>query len=141
MSSPEAISTSLIRTKLYRPRVTSRLVPRPRLLQRLERQRERPLALVVAPAGYGKTTLVGSWLEACDWPSAWLSLDADDNDLVLFLTYLLAAIESIFPVALAETQPLVWAATLPPVPVIVRTLINELDQVERPFVLVLDDYH
>ena len=92
--SAEIDSLPLIRTKLYQPRVTGDLVPRPRLLQRLEQRRGRPLTLVVAPAGFGKTTLVSSWLEACDCPSAWLSLDEDDDDLALFLTYLLAAMQN-----------------------------------------------
>ena len=93
----ETDTLPLIRTKLYRPRITGGLVPRPRLLERLEQRRDRPLTLVVAPAGYGKTTLVTSWLETCDCPSAWLSLDEDDNDLALFLSYFLAAIQTMFP--------------------------------------------
>lgn len=131
----------LIRTKLYRPRITGDLVPRPRLLERLEGRRNRPLTLVVAPAGFGKTTLVGSWLKSCDCPSAWLSLDENDDDLALFLAYLLAAIRTMFPDAVKDTQALLKAATLPPTDVIARTLINELDQIEEPFILVLDDYH
>jgi LuxR family maltose regulon positive regulatory protein len=94
-----------------------------------------------APAGFGKTTLVSSWLEACDCPSAWLSLDENDDDLDLFLTYLLAAIRSMFPDACHDTQAMLKAATLPPASVIAGTLINELDQIEDPFILVLDDYY
>jgi LuxR family maltose regulon positive regulatory protein len=75
-------SLPLIRTKLYRPRITGDLVPRPRLQQRLERWRQRPLTLVVAPACNGKMTLFSSRLEACDCPSAWLSLGKEDDDLV-----------------------------------------------------------
>ena len=59
-------SLPLIRTKLYRPRISGELVARPRLVERLEARRDRPLTLVSAPAGYGKTTLVGSWLETCE---------------------------------------------------------------------------
>ena len=73
----------LIRTKLYRPQVTGNLVARPRLLEHLHGHRRRPLAVVSAPAGYGKTTLVSSWLEGVDWLCAWLSLDEYDDDLVL----------------------------------------------------------
>lgn len=81
--SNEIDSLPLIRTKLYRPRITEGLVPRPRLLERLEQRRDRPLTLVVAPAGYGKSTLVASWLETCGCPSAWLSLFEDEVDLNL----------------------------------------------------------
>jgi LuxR family maltose regulon positive regulatory protein len=66
----EADTLPLIRTKLYRPPITGDLVPRPRLPERLDLRHDRLLTLVVAPAGYGKTTLVTSWLAACDWPNA-----------------------------------------------------------------------
>lgn len=137
----ETDTLPLIRTKLYRPRITTGLVPRPRLLERLEMRRGRALTLVVAPAGYGKSTLVASWLETCDCPSAWLSLDEDENDLALFLSYFSAAIRTMFPDAVRETSALLAAATLPPLDVLARSLINELDLIEQPFILVLDDYH
>ena len=137
----ETDTLPLIRTKLYRPRITGDLVPRPRLLERLEQRRDRPLTLVVAPAGYGKTTLVTSWLEACGCPSAWLSLDEDDNDLALFLSYFLVSIRTMYPDALEETVALLQAASLPPLDVLARSLINELDQIEPSFILFLDDYH
>ena len=124
----ETDTLPLIRTKLYRPRITGDLVPRPRLLERLEQRRDRPLTLVVAPAGYGKTTLVASWLATCDCPSAWLSLDEDDNDFALFLSYFSAAVQTMFPDALEETSALLQAAILPPLDVLARSLINELDQ-------------
>ena len=100
-----------------------------------------PLTLVSAPAGYGKTTLISHWLETLDRPSAWLSLDEDDDDLILFLTYLLAAIETMVPDAVADTRRLLRTATLPPLSVLARSLINALDQIDCSFILVLDDYH
>jgi LuxR family maltose regulon positive regulatory protein len=131
----------LLRTKLHRPPITADLVPRPRLLERLDGRCERPLTLLCAPASYGKTTLVSSWLEASDWPSAWVSLDEDDNDLFLFLSYFLAAVQGMFPEAGEETQAMLKATTLPPAPVLARGLTNELDELETPFILTLDDYH
>ena len=135
------LEPGILTTKLYRPGLTGDLVSRPRLLERLEDRRDRPLTLVSAPAGYGKTTLVSSWLETCKCPNAWVSLDAGDDDLILFLTYFLAAVETMFPDALAETRPLLSGVSLPPLPVLIRSLVNELDQVEHPFILVLDDFH
>jgi LuxR family maltose regulon positive regulatory protein len=73
----------LIRTKLYRPRITADLVRWLRLLERLEARRGRPLALVSAPAGYGKTTLVSTWLETCECPRVWITLDEGAVDALL----------------------------------------------------------
>jgi len=110
-------------------------------LDRLNQSRYRPLALISAPAGYGKSTLVSCWLDACDVPSAWVSLDENDNDLRIFLSYFVSAIQRIFPAACTETQSMLGVDPLPPVSVMARSLINELDRIEKTFILVLDDYH
>ena len=99
------------------------------------------LTLVIAPAGYGKTTLLSTWLENSVVPSAWLSLDEHDNDLVVFVSYLVAAVRTLFPAACHDTLQLLHGITLPPVAVISRSLSNELAAIEQEFVLVLDDYH
>ena len=114
---------------------------RPRLLEYLDQQRERPLTLVSAPAGYGKSTLVSCWLDSCDSPSAWLSLDDQDNNLRQFLSYFFAAADTIFPDAVSKTMILVNATTLPPLSTIAVSLANELDAIEQDFILVLDDIH
>jgi LuxR family maltose regulon positive regulatory protein len=132
---------TLLRTKLYRPPVTPDLEQRARLMQRLERNRQRPLTLISAPAGYGKTMLASMWLGFCDCPSAWVSLDEADNDLRIFVSYLLAPVLSAFPTLELKTWALVEAPTLPPAPVLARYLLNDLDQIEGPFILVLDDVH
>lgn len=134
-------ASPIILTKLHRPRATPELVSRPHLLARLEQGLQRPLTLVSASAGFGKSTLLADWLETCDRPSAWLQLDAEDSDLVVFLRYLLAAVQTLFPDVGGRTQALLEGATRPPMPAIVKTLINELDQIKAPFILVLDDYH
>jgi len=130
-----------MQTKFFKPRITEGHIPRPRLLEQLDRGRERPLTLVVAPAGYGKTSQVASWLEAVEWPSAWLSLDEEDSDLNLFLSYFLGAIQSIFPDACRETAAMLITADELPIKVLSGTLINELAQITEDFLLVLDDYH
>ena len=131
----------LLRTKLYRPRLDADIVPRPRLLERLEGRRSRALTLVSAPAGYGKTTLVNSWLDACGSPSAWLSLDEYDNDLAIFLNYFLAAVLGAFPESELKTQTMLNAPSTPSVPALARGLANDLERLEPPFILVLDDFH
>lgn len=128
-------------TKLYRPPVTGDLESRADLLERLDRNRQRPLTLISAPAGYGKTTLASMWLEACGCASAWVSLDEGDDDLRVFTTYLVAAIGRAFPNARLETRELLEAVVLPPAPVLARQLLNDLDQIKEPLVLVLDDTH
>ena len=134
-------TTPLMQTKLNRPPLPVDMVRRPRLTTWLEQHRSRPLTLVSAPAGYGKSTLISCWLEAVDCPSAWLSLDGHDNELGAFLAYFLAAIEIIFPNAVPETQAMLLASRLPTSTAIATTLLNELNQIERPYILVLDDYH
>jgi len=131
----------ILRTKLHRPPTEATHLHREHLLNRLDQNRPRPLTLVSAPAGYGKSTLVGCWLESRNVPSVWVSLDENDNDLRLFITYLVSAFQQISPAACAETLSILNANTLPPVPVIAGTLLNELDQTENAFILVLDDYH
>ena len=81
----------MLRTKLYIPSIRPNQIARPRLSDLLEGSLDRALILVSAPAGYGKTTLVSSWLKEKQIPSAWLSLDDNDNDPVRFIQYLFAA--------------------------------------------------
>jgi len=137
----EIDSELILRTKLHRPPVSRDHLHRGHLLDRLNQGRHRPLALVSAPAGYGKSTLVSCWLEDRDVPSAWVSLDENDNDLGLFLSYLVSAIQRIFPATCGTTLSMLKVAHLPPVSVLARSLINELDQIEKEFILALDDYH
>jgi LuxR family transcriptional regulator, maltose regulon positive regulatory protein len=130
-----------IRTRLYRPSLPNDLVDRPRLIERLNRGLDHPLTLVSAPAGYGKSILVSSWLNSCERPSAWLSLDEPIDDLGAFLTYFVLAVQTVFPSGLQGTQTLLTAVTLPPVDVLTASLINELDEVDSDFIMVLEDYH
>jgi LuxR family maltose regulon positive regulatory protein len=96
----------LIRTKLHRPPVTRDLLCREKLHERLDASRHLPLTLVSAPAGYGKSTLIGHWLETSDIRGAWLSLDEGDNYLRLSPMYLTAAVQTLFPEACKNTVDL-----------------------------------
>src|SRR4051794_32221438 len=86
-----------LQTKLYPPPQRPRLVQRADLLGWLREHAQHPLTLVSAPAGFGKTTLISAWAAQRERRVAWLSLDADDNDLPRFLTYLVAALQSCQP--------------------------------------------
>ena len=135
------MATTLLRTKLYIPRPTRSLVPRQALVQRLEAGLDRDLTLVVAPVGYGKTTLVATWAAQAALPIAWLTLNENDNDLFVFISYLLAAIRTLAPAACPQTQSLLENERLPEVDLLATFLINEIDDLPQRFVLVLDDYH
>lgn len=140
----------LLQTKLHRPRLPHNLVVLTRLLEVLNHVISHQLTLVCAPAGFGKTTLVGSWLErmaadegeqAAGLPSAWLSLDENDSDLNLFLQYFIGAMRTIFDGACEETLALLQARGQPPQAVLTTTLSNELAALPGEAILVLDDYH
>ena len=89
----DSSTRSLTLTKLQRPRVGRGLVPRPRLLEQLNAPHS--LTFILAPAGYGKTTLLSTWLDTCSVPNAWLSLDEHDNDLAVFVTGLAEALHTV----------------------------------------------
>ncbi len=129
------------RTKLHRPHVSKELIPREQLVDILQNGRHRPFTLISAPAGYGKSTLASYWLETNPSPSAWYSLDGDDNDLRLFLSYLIRALQPISPGVGRETLMLLKASDLPSMEITTRILVNDLDQIKNHFILVLDDYH
>ena len=139
-SPPEALESIKI-TKLLRPQSAQHTISRPRLLSQFEGWRQRPLTLVAAPAGYGKSTAVSQWLESCGSPAVWLSLDEGDNDLRIFLSYLVSAIQTQFPELLQTMAPILKAPVLSPMPVLVNTLVNELASCPQFCILVLDDYH
>ena len=136
---PEFGKIPVIRTKLQRPHPAAGTIARPRLFALLAEQH--PLTLVVAPAGFGKTTLVSSWLETTTVPYGWLTLDEGDSDPAVFLTYLLAALQAPAPHAGREILAMIDARAPIPTNLLARALINDLDGIEQPFVLVLDDYH
>ena len=135
------ISPILLNTKLYPPPVTPDMVSRIDLLDRLQWNRRRPLTLISAPAGYGKSVLASMWLQVSGQRGGWVSLDETDNDLHTFVSYLLSAIQTAAPDKLWRTQALLNASALPPVAILARYLLADLDQIETPFLLILDDIH
>jgi LuxR family maltose regulon positive regulatory protein len=130
----------ILRTKLNRPRLPPDLVVRDRLLKRLDEGRTLPLTLISAPAGCGKSTLVAGWLERIDWPSVWFSVDSQDSDSRRFLTHVVAGLRTVFPEACSHTMDLLRAPMDLPLRALKTTLANDLQALERPFVLVLDDF-
>jgi LuxR family maltose regulon positive regulatory protein len=136
------MSTQLLQTKLYIPPVRPELVPRPRLVERLNAGFARKLTLISAPAGFGKTTLLSEWAAGCRHPVAWLSLDRGDNDPARFWAYFIAAVRR-EQVDAGEAALMMLQSSQPPaVEALLTGLINEITAAGRdPLAFVLDDYH
>ncbi len=135
---------SLLTAKFVPPPAQSSagLVARPRLLARLDGPR--PVTLLAAPAGFGKTTLAAEWLHQQPAPAAWLTLDPADNDPARFLAYLVAALDRARPGVGASALTLLQSPQPAPVPAILTALANDLAALPAsaaPLPLVLDDYH
>jgi len=130
-----------MQTKLYRPRSSSDVIPRARLLERLDAALGGRATLVSAPAGFGKTTLVADWTQTLERPTAWLSLDAHDNEPAIFVSSLVASLQTVFPDAFGTTASVLTAPHLPPPHHVATLLINDLTALPQAMVLVLDEYH
>ncbi len=135
------MSTPILATKLYIPRLRPNVVSRPRLNERLNEGLHRKLTLISAPAGFGKTTLVSQWLAGGPRPIAWLSLDEGENDPARFLTYLVAALRTVAPNIGEGVLGVLHSPQPPPSEAILTALLNDLTTIQDQFVLVLDDYH
>jgi LuxR family maltose regulon positive regulatory protein len=132
---------ALLRTKLYIPPLRPELVSRPRLIERLNAGVHRKLTLISAPAGFGKTTLVSEWLAGCERPAAWLSLDESDNDPTRFLSYFIAALQTVEAEIGQGALSALQSPQLPPTESVLTALINEMAALPDAMILILDDYH
>jgi LuxR family maltose regulon positive regulatory protein len=134
----------LLSTKLFIPPPRPTLVPRPRLLERISQGLTRPLTLISAPAGFGKTTLISEWRASnagSGYPLACLSLETDDNDPTRFLAYVVAALGTLKPDLVETALDVLQSPQPPPIQAFLTGLINDLGVLDHPFALVLDDYH
>ena len=132
---------SLLLSKLQHPHLKPDLVLRPRLFTRLDEGLQKKLIVLSAPAGFGKTTLLASWLESSSLPSVWLTLDEDENDPARFLRYLVAAFQQLDSAfddtvleLLSSPQPALHKAAL-------TALLNQVEALQTDSILVLDDFH
>lgn len=132
----------LLATKLHLPAIGDELVHRATLLDALSGGRRRKLTLLSAPAGWGKTTLLAQWAGGTDADErfGWLSLDRSDNDPVWFWLYVVAALQEVSPVVGTRAVELLTMSA-DPMQVALPTLLNELNTIASPQVLILDDYH
>src|SRR5215208_438009 len=136
-------SDTLVSTKLRPFQTRPNLVARPRLIAKLEPEAGRKLMLISAPAGFGKTTLLGEWAasrsdEQC---VAWVSLDEADNDPARFLSYLVAALQTVEEEIGEGVLSSLRAPRSPPIEALTGALLNELADFPGTSAIVLDDYH
>ncbi|MEM7344170.1 MAG: hypothetical protein AAF485_07995 [Chloroflexota bacterium] len=143
------IGFPILQTKLFIPHLQSEIVSRPRLLTQLQSGLTKKLILVAAPAGFGKTTLVCQLLQQLEAEIAWVTLDAEDNDLVRFLSYLIASLQTLSPhigkttlAMLSELDTSSISNVLTPLANDLVTFSRKQDTLEpRDVMVVLDDYH
>jgi LuxR family transcriptional regulator, maltose regulon positive regulatory protein len=135
------MASPILATKLFVPPPRPELVRRPRLIERLNAGLGGKLILVSAPAGFGKTTLLGEWVPGCTRPVTWLSLDEGDSDPARFLMYLIAALQKIAATVGDAVLGALRSAQPPPPESILTALLNDIATISGEFVLVLDDYH
>ena len=133
----------LLKTKLFAPPPRPNHVPRKSLLDKLHNARQMGTlcALVSAPAGFGKTTLVADWVRASGLLFAWLSLDEGDNDLLRFWRYMDAALQTIDSRIGESLRQALYSSQIPVIQQIITGLINDMISIEKEFILVLEDYH
>jgi len=136
------MTTPILATKLYIPLPRPNLVPRWRLIEQLNAVLTSKLTLVSAPAGFGKSTLLASWVAQVDTAHVgWLSLDEADNNLSRFLTYFVAALQSIETDMGQQAMVELQSPGEINLENMLTCLINEIVAFPAEIVLVLDDYH
>jgi LuxR family maltose regulon positive regulatory protein len=136
----------ILSTKLYIPPMRDDMVTRPRLIEKLNESLSGKFSLISAPAGFGKTTFLSEWVNRVERSTCWISLDEGDNDLVRFLAYFIAALQTIKPnvgasILDALQSPGLSSEKKPSIESLLTGLINEIAEKMPFFVLVIDDYH
>src|SRR6266498_3872698 len=130
------MSTPVLATKLYIRSPRSKVVLRPRLIERMNEglRAGHKLILISAPAGFGKTTLVSEWVASSERPVAWLSLDEGDNDPTRFLAYFVAALQRLSANIGAGVLKAIRSPQPPPTASLLTVLLNEITTIPDNFV-------
>ncbi len=139
------IGSQFLNTKIITPELPRNFILRDHLFTRLDEGRSKRLVVVYAPAGYGKSTLINSWLRSAqekdpEFRASWLSLGSHDDDPAVFFSYFIKSLQTI------DSSIGAWALSLMTVAEIqaeniITSLINDLGTVDHPCAVVLDDYH
>jgi ATP/maltotriose-dependent transcriptional regulator MalT/DNA-binding XRE family transcriptional regulator len=134
----------MLLTKILPPPLRGQVVPRQRLTAHLSNARGGTVTLIVAPAGFGKTTALATWIASLPGEDAanvaWVALEEADTDVAAFLRYVVAAFQRRHP-ALGQAALELLETPQPPIESVVTLLINDLTSYDQPLTLVLDDYH
>ena len=134
----------LIETKLRPPVLRTGLVDRERLVRAVDGALLTRLLVVSAPAGFGKSTVLGQWigtLRERGTPFGWLALDQGDDEIGRFLTYLVAALRRADPDLARSVPALLESSPILPVDSVLTTIVNDLSPRTQPLFLILDDCH
>jgi LuxR family maltose regulon positive regulatory protein len=136
------METSLLATKLFIPPARPGIVPRPRLMERLQAVLTCRLTLVSASAGFGKSTVLTQWISENKLPggTAWVSLDEGDNDPIRFWDYFIAALRTLHPTIGETALALLRSPQSYSAESVLTALINDVTDISYDFVIVLDDY-
>ena len=140
ISSTTQFEQPLLRTKISIPQTPSEFVQRPRLTERINQGVKGPLTLLTASAGYGKTNLLIEWAKNTHNLPAWLTLDRQDNDLVHFFRYLVAALQSLEPQVGDEALEFIQSTKGSGLEVGLTLLINEITTLPNELVIILDEF-
>jgi LuxR family maltose regulon positive regulatory protein len=136
------MNESLITTKLLVPTTRADIVTRRHLIDVLHQSLSHKLTLVSAPAGFGKTTLIGDWINQQGVSAVWLTLDEFDNDPIRFLLYFIRALQAIHPDFGETILEIIQSPQAQINEPLLTALINEIaSAISMQFVYVLDDYH
>ncbi len=135
------MTPTLLKIKICSPQLRRSLVPRPQLIEQLNLALQRKLTLISAPAGFGKTTLVGMWLKQASLSAAWYSLEDSDNEPLRFLDYLVTALQNIDQGLGRQTQAQLWCGQPPTFDQLLTVLLNEILEYQNEIIIVLDDFH
>lgn len=135
------MSIAIIKTKLYVPKLRSRVVVRPKLVDQINNNVDCKLTLISAPTGFGKSTLISEWASNSDYPFAWISLEEKDNDLIRFLSYFIAALQTIETDLCQGILGMFYSVEAIGMDSLLTAIVNEIEALSTSFVFVLDDYH
>ena len=131
----------LLRTKISIPPANPNRVERIRLMERIHEGMMRTLTLVVAPAGFGKTTIMAEWARSASMPVAWISFERTDHAPERFLSYLIHALQQISPQTGQTALALLYSGQAVAEEAILFSLLNDLSEIPHDFAIILDDYH